>query len=95
MNNVEIENYNIDDVLNALRVVFNEMSGEASNIERYCNGIISNVSSDGVNADVSVNGKTLNGLKNKTSETLSVGDSVRVYYTRKTMSDAYIGLKLN
>ncbi len=70
-----------------------------SHIEKYYNGIVKSVNVDNNTATVDVGGKLLDDIPNKTGlvlgETLIVSDTVRVYSSSATLTDAYIGVKLN
>ena len=72
--------------------VYRKMSAKS---EGYYNGFVVGVSEDNSIATVQIDNITLNDLPNKTGETLEENSFVRVYTTSPTMTDAYIGVKLN
>ena len=71
--------------------------------EGYYNGIVIDVDEEKNTATVDIGDMVIENLPNKTGETLyvnSVDDNtvasfVRIYTTSPTMTDAYIGVKLN
>lgn len=63
--------------------------------EQYYDGIVTVVSSDNTLASVDIGDTTFENLSNKTGESLSKDDTVRIFTTTITNSDAYIGVKLN
>lgn len=71
--------------------------------EGYYNGIVISVNIDNNTATVDIGDMVLEDLPNKTGETLYVTNKeaetqasfVRVYTTSPTMTDAYVGVKLN
>lgn len=71
--------------------------------EAYYNGIVISVNAEKNTATVDIGDMTLEDIPNKTGETLYVTNKeentqasfVRVYTTSATMTDAYIGVKLN
>lgn len=78
-------------------IVKEEMS--KSHIEKYYNGIVRSVNTNNNTVSVDIGDKTLDDIPNKTGlvlgESLLVKDTVRVYSSSATMTDAYAGVKLN
>lgn len=79
--------------------VLDEMGIEASDygdiielvdVEKDTDGNITKVNS----ANVRVLGQDVYEIPNKTGEILNVGDNVKVYGSRKNLSNRYIGIKL-
>lgn len=64
-----------------------------SRTESYYNGVVTSVNGDVATVDIGDN--VLAGIPNKTGVTLSTKDAVRVYASSPTLTDAYIGIKLN
>ena len=60
------------------------------NVEKDTDGNIISVST----ANVQVSGQDIFDIPNKTGELLEVGDSVKIYGSRKNLSNRYIGIKL-
>lgn len=89
----------IEKFVNVIReIVLDVLEKNDLRFEQCYNGIVTNVESgDDIEYEiitVLVNDVTLSDLKNKTGEKLSIGDSVRVYTTSSTLTDAYVGVKL-
>lgn len=78
-------------------VLKTEMS--KAHIEKYYNGIVKSVNTDNNTATIDIGDKLLDDIPNKTGlvlgETLIEKDTVRVYSSSATLTDAYIGVKLN
>ena len=93
---------NIEDFIKIIRdIVIDTVNNMGSNTERYYNGVVTSINEDGSLATVNIGDIVLENIPNKSGETLFVktADShasfVRVYTTTNTMTDAYIGRKLD
>lgn len=66
---------------------------ELDNVERVYNGIVSEVKDSSANVTLSAGRGETGFIPNKTGETLTAGDAVRVYVLSDNFGNAYIGLK--
>ena len=92
----------IEDFIKIIRdIVIDTVNNMNSNTEHYYNGVVTDVSDDGSLASVNIGDIELENIPNKSGEILSTETTdshasfVRVYTTTNTMTDAYIGRKLD
>ena len=64
-----------------------------TNVEFCSEGIVTSVDSTANTATVSLAFVTTDTLPNLSGNNLQVGDKVRIFYNKRNMSDAYIGVK--
>lgn len=86
----------VENFITAVReIVYDVIKNTDLRIEKYYDGIVSNVDNDGNVVSVNIGDIILDNISNKTGTTLSIGDTVRVYAASYTLADAYVGTKLN
>ena len=66
---------------------------ELDNVERVYNGTVSEIDGSFANVVLSAERGETGFIPNKTGETLTAGDAVRVYVLNDNFGNAYIGLK--
>lgn len=86
----------VENFIAAVReIVYDVIKNTDLRIEKYYDGIVSNVDSDDNVVSVNIGDIILEDISNKTGTTLAIGDTVRVYAASSTLADAYVGTKLN
>lgn len=87
----------LQEFINAIaRMVERKISSDLNdaNIEYAFKGIVSDFNSDNNTAVVEINDSTTDYIPNLTGDTLSAGDTVKVFSDKRNMVGAYIGVKL-
>jgi hypothetical protein len=74
-------------------IVKEEIKQYNSKQETHYDGLVVAVNGNGT-INVEITSNTLKNLPNKTGESLSVGNGVRIYATSNLMTDAYVGVKI-
>ncbi len=94
MDNINYQN--IDAFIQVINDIVKEtLKSMQIKTEQYYDGLVTNVSTDNKKASVDIGDTVLSDLPNKTNEQLHKYDTVRVFTTTITNSDAYIGVRLN
>jgi len=98
--NDAFEDLTVEKFVNMIRGIVKDVLKESQlNVERCYNGIIISLDEENDAATVDIGNNVLNSIPNNTGlvlgDTLSVGNAVRVYASSPTLTDAYIGIKLN
>lgn len=100
--NESFNDLTVEKFVNMIREIVRDVLKEEmskSHIEKYYNGVVKSVNANNNTATVDIGDKVLDDIPNKTGlvlgETLIEKDAVRVYSSSATLTDAYIGVKLN
>lgn len=83
----------LDDLANALiKLQLKGFTSELNkaNVERYRNGIVTDINDDGT-ATVELAFCTLENVPNFSGSTLNSNQKVKIFYNNKNMADCYIG----
>ena len=100
----EFDKKTVEDFIAMIReIVRDTIKQMSTNTESFYNGIVTSVDSEKNTATVDIGDMVIENIPNKTGETLYITNKeagtqasfVRVYTTSPSMTDAYIGVKLN
>lgn len=90
-----IKNEDIEVLISVIKDIVRDVISQMDlRIERYYDGIVGSISSDGNVAVLTYDDMLLEGLENRSGVALKKGDGVRVYSTSPTLADAYVGVRI-